>query len=508
MKKFLLKAFMLLCMLMVCMGAWATDVTFSLGTANGKDISSNSGTTKENVSVSFANGTGTALSWQTDHVRFYHNGSKVTISSATANITSIVINAKSGYTSADLKVGSTSITANDGKTQYSYSPSSPVSSVSITNEGSAQARLTSIIVTTSDGSGDSGDQGGGDDSGDTPTPSAKYVYEKVTSQSDITAGETYIIVCEDNNTAMGSQSSNSRRNPANVSISSNKIVTAVNVEGLPYEVTLKPYETYFEMILSNDKYLGNGSNSSNQLKEVAGYASGYGWTLTYSSGSVTMKTNHTTTQRYLCVNTQNQDSYSTYTSIGSYKTVTLYKKVGIAISISDAGYSTLYLDYAVNIPSGVQAFTGVLDGNKLTMTELPDGKIPAETAVVLKASKASYTFETTTCAPFSGSNHLKGCLIATATNTIGGGTVCTLANGEDGVGFYKYTGENLGANKAYLVVPENQARVTMSFDDEESAIETVEVEKQNNDMFDLMGRRTNNKTGLRIVNGKKVMLME
>lgn len=178
-----------------------------------------------------------------------------------------------------------------------------------------------------------------------------------------------------------------------------------------------------------------------------------------------------------------------------------------SISVSDAGYSTLYLDYAVTIPAGVQAFTGVLGGNKLTMTELSD-VIPAKTAVVLKAAEASYTFEATAYATFSGSNDLKGCLTATDPSTIGGGTVCTLAKVDDVVGFYKFTGPTLGANKAYLVVPETLARVTMSFEDEESAIENVEVEKQNNDMFDLMGRRTNNKTGLRIVNGKKVMLME
>lgn len=178
-----------------------------------------------------------------------------------------------------------------------------------------------------------------------------------------------------------------------------------------------------------------------------------------------------------------------------------------SLSVSDAGYSTLYLDYAATIPTGVQAFTGVLEGNKLTMTEL-SSTIPAKTAVVLKAAEASYTFEATAYATFSGSNDLKGCLIPTATSTIGGGTVCTLAKVDEVVGFYWFKGSTLGANKAYLVVPENLARVTMSFEDEESAIETVEVEKQNNDMFDLMGRRTNNKTGLRIVNGKKVMLME
>lgn len=154
MKTFLRKTWLIALMLVLgASTAWAEDVTFSLGTTSGKDVSSSSGTTKSNITVSFSNGSGTALSWQTDHVRFYHNGSKVTVSSTSANITGIVINAKSGYASADLKVGTTSLTSNETKTEYKYTPSSAIQTVSITNDGSAQARLTSIVVTTSSGDG-------------------------------------------------------------------------------------------------------------------------------------------------------------------------------------------------------------------------------------------------------------------------------------------------------------------------------------------------------------------
>lgn len=198
-----------------------------------------------------------------------------------------------------------------------------------------------------------------------------------------------------------------------------------------------------------------------------------------------------------------------------------YKKDGVAtysdycttittsfvVNISPAGYTTLFLPYAVTIPDGVQAYTGVLSSNKLTMTELED-VIPTHTAVVLKASAGEYSFKSTTSGPFSGNNDLKGCLTETVTSSIEGGIVCTLAKEEDIVGFFKFTGETLGANKAYLVVPETMARISMSFDDDTEALESV-VTDRNTTIYTLDGMKvTELRKGLNIVNGKKVMVME
>lgn len=152
------------------------------------------------------------------------------------------------------------------------------------------------------------------------------VYRKIASQNDIVNGGVYLIVCEKENTAMGSQSTN-RRNNASVSIINNTIsLLAVNTDNYPYEVTLGKDIGRWTMSLSNGNFLGNGASSSNNLKEVMNVTDGYRWTLNFENdGSVTMTTDQTN-KRILCVNTTNADSYATYASIDGYKKVTLYKK--------------------------------------------------------------------------------------------------------------------------------------------------------------------------------------
>lgn len=186
-----------------------------------------------------------------------------------------------------------------------------------------------------------GNESGGDDNtGDdnNPDPEGTFAYYRIQEQDDITLGEVYLIVCESESTAMGSQTT-SRRNNAPIEITDGAICTdKVNEEGYPYEITLGTEEGYYTMLLSNGQFLGNGAKGSNSLKGVKNYAAGYGWTLTYElDGTVTMMTNHAETPRYLCVNTTNTaDSYATYTSLAkSYKPVTLYKKTKIADAIPE-----------------------------------------------------------------------------------------------------------------------------------------------------------------------------
>lgn len=237
-----------------------------------------------------------------------------------------------------------------------------------------------------------------------------------------------------------------------------------------------------------------------------------------SNGTIYNPSNISYSLRYSQTNTSGGFKWSSF-SMGMNGF--FYKKDGVAtysdycttittsfvVNISPAGYTTLFLPYAVTIPDGVQAYTGVLSSNKLTMTGLED-VIPTHTAVVLKASEGEYSFKSTTCNPFSGNNDLKGCLTETATSSIEGGIVCTLAKEEDIVGFFKFTGETLGANKAYLVVPETMARISMSFNDDAEALESVLTDRNAN-IYTLNGMKVDElRKGLNIVSGKKVMVIE
>ena len=62
------------------------------------------------------------------------------------------------------------------------------------------------------------------------------------------------------------------------------------------------------------------------------------------------------------------------------------------LSISDAGYATLYLNYAVTIPGDVEVYyASSVEGNQLRMTRV-EGVLPASTGVVVVKREGSYPF--------------------------------------------------------------------------------------------------------------------
>jgi hypothetical protein len=142
--------------------------------------------------------------------------------------------------------------------------------------------------------------------------------------------------------------------------------------------------------------------------------------------------------------------------------------------------------------------------------------IPAKTAVILQAEEGTYTFEPTDDAATTddSNNDLQGTTTALTTANIEG-TVYVLSapNGEN-VGFYKYTGETLAANKAYLVLDEASEApvVRFNFGDGEvgnvSGIESIAADNAAPvRLFDLQGRvlRQAPQHGMFIQNGHKVI---
>jgi hypothetical protein len=176
----------------------------------------------------------------------------------------------------------------------------------------------------------------------------------------------------------------------------------------------------------------------------------------------------------------------------------------ISVSVSEAGYATLYSSVALTIPEGVTAYTGVVDENKLKLTAV-ETTIPALTAVVLEAEEDSYTFATTTSEDFEGENDLKGVLVNT---TVEANSVLVLGYENSEVGFYTFSGTTLAAGKAYLEMPDSGApAIYFSFEDETevTGVYNLRIEEKANAAFDLTGRRANGK-GLMIQNGKVVLV--
>ena len=182
------------------------------------------------------------------------------------------------------------------------------------------------------------------------------------------------------------------------------------------------------------------------------------------------------------------------------------------LTVGETEWATLYLDFAVTIPAGVEVYTvtKVNDGY-VTLAQVT-GVLPANTGVIVKAAENDYTFAYSTdeAADVTG-NLLKGTV--TDKNIEGEAYVLGVVDGE--VGLYKALANGTSwlnnANKAYLPMSAvaNKSAEFFGFDwDGTTAIENVEVENASNVIYDLTGRKVNEITapGIYIVGGKKVLV--
>ena len=180
---------------------------------------------------------------------------------------------------------------------------------------------------------------------------------------------------------------------------------------------------------------------------------------------------------------------------GSSNNFRIVEVTTIPVNITSAGYATLNLPMAVNIPTDVKAYTGQKEGNELKLTAITTGIIPAEIPVVIEGAKGTHNFDinydnTATIA----NNGLNGTLIPTAIDN--DATAYVLGNGSKGIAFYKVTSETdrtIGANKAYAgsTTVEATANVLIfNFSDITTGINNAATSQGNdNNYYDLNGRR-------------------
>lgn len=199
------------------------------------------------------------------------------------------------------------------------------------------------------------------------------------------------------------------------------------------------------------------------------------------------------------------------------------------LTVSSAGYATLYLDYAVEIPDGVNVYTaGTIDGNRLKMQQVT-GILPANTGVIVKAPAGIYTFvESYDAADAIEGNLLTGTTADTYIPAAAGSKYYVLSMLDGVVGMYEAVINNgqffNNANKAYMVLDEeslgiydenvdtsqggSQLSAGYRFDfDGTTAIESVVKANPAAYVYDLSGRRVENPiAGIYIVNGKKMLI--
>lgn len=182
----------------------------------------------------------------------------------------------------------------------------------------------------------------------------------------------------------------------------------------------------------------------------------------------------------------------------------LIEATDIEVALNDAGtksYATTYLPFSVSAAEGAELYTGELNGNEMKLTKSHTG-VAAEQGIVLvgesSATKAVLTIG-------EGKATGSGLVGTLAPKAVGASAVLTLGKSGSEVGFFAFTGTQIGANKAYVEKTGGASAVMINFGEVTGIENAVAPEAANAPLYDLSGRRVVNavKGGLYIQNGKK-----
>ena len=348
------------------------------------------------------------------------------------------------------------------------------------------------------------------------------VYEKVTSMSQMVAGNEYILVATGYNKAMGAENSK-KRAYVDVTITDDA-VTIIDEEVA--ELTLGGVKDAWTFLASdNSEYLAY-SGSSNELHTNAdGTEDASKWKVTadFQLESANVE------GRVLKYNA-GSPRFACYAS-GQQNAVLFVKKGSkAAISINEACtdgegkyYGTFSLSKAFIVPAGLTVSEISVIDNELLLENYATGDVvPANTGVMVSAATdgdKTITLTTGGTSKLGTDNLLKpsGDAGITAANmNVADTKFYRLTMHDDSkIGFWWGAEDGaafaLAANKAYLAVPTGTAAPNFFwFGGETTAIrgiENGELRIENGAVFNLAGQRVAQPTkGLYIVNGRKVVI--
>ena len=176
----------------------------------------------------------------------------------------------------------------------------------------------------------------------------------------------------------------------------------------------------------------------------------------------------------------------------------------VEIPLNAAGtksYATTYLPFSVSAAEGAELYTGELNGNFMNLTKSHTGVAAEQGIVLVGESSATKAVLTIGEGKATGSG-----LVGTLTpKTVEASSVLTLGKSGSEVGFFAFTGTQIGANKAYIMKPAGASAVMINFGEVTGIENAVAPEAANAPLYDLSGRRVVKavKGGLYIQNGKK-----
>lgn len=355
-------------------------------------------------------------------------------------------------------------------------------------------------------------------------------YVKVKDTADLVAGATYLVVSEDNNVAMG-YFTNDKRMPVTVTVTDG----VITLDATSVATEAGESDKVYEFILGGETNAWTFQDAADNT-----YVTGKNKSLD-SSSTVTENSTAIISFNSLGNATITFDSYAlrynksakmfrTYSS-STGVVIQLYRKVG-QVSISPAGYATLYTDKAYVMPTNLTGAT--VSGEDANYSNLlidykyaAGATVPAKTPLVLKGEEGTYYYSILSGNTDAADTPTNNVLYGSTTD------VTTTGNAANGTqSFYKLSydsnGENLGfywgaedgeaftskGGKCYLAVPQTSGlsqKRGFSFTEIENkttGIDSVTTNTENAAVYTLDGRRVKNATakGIYIIGGKKCIV--
>ena len=177
----------------------------------------------------------------------------------------------------------------------------------------------------------------------------------------------------------------------------------------------------------------------------------------------------------------------------------------------DGTYWATYYNGSINmkVDANTTVYKAAINGSTITLTEIDDKVITARQAVILKSTGASIAMTPQAAASaddYSG-NVLEG--VDAATDVDANYKYYVLSNENSTLGFYKFKGATLGANKAFYKTNATDAPEFFAFGETTGIGASLVNSEQRtvNSVYNLAGQRVAQPTkGLYIVNGKKVVI--
>ena len=181
--------------------------------------------------------------------------------------------------------------------------------------------------------------------------------------------------------------------------------------------------------------------------------------------------------------------------------------------VNGTSYASFFVDYPVVVTTdNVKVYTGTVHNNSLDMEEAGDKIIPANVGVVLISETGATTAEIS-ISDEAGTLELGSLTGTTTGQNIADSQSNYLVLGRDAsdetkVGFYRPSGTQIPANKAYINLGGGSVQgLAFNFDGATTDINNISATTDKQEIYDLSGRRVMKANkGLYIINGKKCFI--